>query len=151
MLYVPFFSRLVKMRQVNGYWKFMEHLETCLLIAEAVRVLCHLMMVLNVFSHWIYKMKCSSLSRILLFMASLFIEFMVEKFGDCENQRKSDFPKIYFTLLDAWELSVEKPQAILTCFTWWLSGPASRLVSLSNYASVNRNSGPPTPWTQQGI
>ena len=37
----------------------MQHLETCLLIAEADRVLCHLVMVLTVFSHWMYKMKYS--------------------------------------------------------------------------------------------
>ena len=36
----------------------MEHLETCLLIAETDRVLCHLVMVLTVFFffHWRYKM-----------------------------------------------------------------------------------------------
>ena len=34
-------------------------LETCLLIAEADRVLCHLVMPLTVFFHWMYKMKCS--------------------------------------------------------------------------------------------
>ena len=35
----------------------MQHLETCLLIAEADRVLCHLVLFLNVFFHWIYKIK----------------------------------------------------------------------------------------------
>ena len=69
----------------------MQHLETCLLIAEAVRVLCYLMIFLTVFSNWIYKMKCSLVSRVLLFTARLFIGFMVEKFGDCESHRKSDF------------------------------------------------------------
>ena len=33
--------------------------ETCLLIAEADRVLCHLVMFLPVVLHWIYKMKYS--------------------------------------------------------------------------------------------
>ena len=33
--------------------------QTCLLIAEAVRVLCHLVMFLTVFFYWMYKMKYS--------------------------------------------------------------------------------------------
>ena len=33
--------------------------ETCFLIAEADRVLCHLVIFLPVFLHWIYKMKYS--------------------------------------------------------------------------------------------
>ena len=37
----------------------MQHLETCLLIVEAVRVSCHLVMFLTVFFYWIYKMKYS--------------------------------------------------------------------------------------------
>ena len=37
----------------------MQHLETSLLIAEADRVLYHLVMVLTVFFHWMYKMKYS--------------------------------------------------------------------------------------------
>ena len=37
----------------------MQHLETCLLIAEADRVLCHLVMFLTVFFYWMYKMKYS--------------------------------------------------------------------------------------------
>ena len=37
----------------------MRHLETCLLTAEAGRVLCHLVMFLTAFSHWMDKMKYS--------------------------------------------------------------------------------------------
>ena len=33
----------------------MKHLETCSLIAEADRVLCHLVMFLTVFFYWKYK------------------------------------------------------------------------------------------------
>ena len=33
--------------------KFMQHLDTCSLIAEADRVLCHLVMFLTVFFYWI--------------------------------------------------------------------------------------------------
>ena len=35
----------------------MQPLETCLLIAEADRVLCHVVIFLTVFFHWMYKMK----------------------------------------------------------------------------------------------
>ena len=38
-----------KMWQVSSCGKFLQHLETCLLIAEADRVLCHLGMFLTVF------------------------------------------------------------------------------------------------------
>ena len=37
----------------------MQHLETCLLIAEADRVLCHLVMFLTVFFYWMYKINYS--------------------------------------------------------------------------------------------
>ena len=51
---------LVKIWQVSSCEKCMQNLlETCLLIAEADRVLCHLVMPLTVFFHWMYKMKCS--------------------------------------------------------------------------------------------
>ena len=50
---------LVKIWQVSSCGKFMQHLETCLLIAEADRVLCHLGMFLTVFFCWMYKMKYS--------------------------------------------------------------------------------------------
>ena len=39
----------------------MQHLETCLLIAEVDRVLCHLVMFFTVFLYWMYKMKYSCL------------------------------------------------------------------------------------------
>ena len=48
---------LVKIWQVSSCGKFMQRLETLLLIAEADRVLCHLVMFLTVFFHWMYKMK----------------------------------------------------------------------------------------------
>ena len=48
---------LVKIWQASSCGKFMQHLETCLLIAEADRVLCHLVMFLTVFLYWMYEMK----------------------------------------------------------------------------------------------
>ena len=49
---------LAKIWQVSSCEKFMQRLETCL--AEADRVLCHLLMFLTVFFYLIYKMKYSS-------------------------------------------------------------------------------------------
>ena len=37
----------------------MQHLETCLLIAEVDRVFCHFVMLLTAYFHWMYKMKYS--------------------------------------------------------------------------------------------
>ena len=37
----------------------MQHLDTCSMIAEEDRVLCHLVMFLTVFFYWMYKIKSS--------------------------------------------------------------------------------------------
>ena len=63
---------------------------------------------LTVFLRWIYKMNTSAVKNLLLFMAGVFIGFLVEKCTAWEKRnRKSSFSKIsfasYFTLLDAWE------------------------------------------------
>ena len=50
---------LVKIWQVSSCGKFIQRLETCLLIAEADRVLCHLVMFKTVFFYLKYKMKYS--------------------------------------------------------------------------------------------
>ena len=57
----------VKIWQVSSCWKLMQHLETCLLIAEADRVLCHLVMVffnpsLNCCLQTLFPLKSLSLS-----------------------------------------------------------------------------------------
>ena len=53
------------------------------LTAEADRVLCQLVMFFTVFFHWMYKMK-SATKSLLLFMASLFFVFLVEKYVACQ-------------------------------------------------------------------
>ena len=59
--------------------------------AEADRVLCELEMFLTVFFYWMYEMKFSyTIKSLLLFMASLSIGFLVEKYVACQS-RKSDF------------------------------------------------------------
>ena len=60
------------------------------LTAEANTVLCQLAMFLTVFFHWMYKMKFSCYQESSVFMASLFIAFLVEKYVVCQS-RKSDF------------------------------------------------------------
>ena len=62
-----------------------------ILSAEADRVLCQLVMFLTDFFHWMYKMKFSCYQESsILFMACLFIGFLVEKYVTCQS-RKSDF------------------------------------------------------------
>ena len=62
------------------------------LTAEADRVLCQHVMFLTVFSHWMYKMKysCYQESSVTVFIAGLFIGFLVAKCVACQS-RKSDF------------------------------------------------------------
>ena len=58
----------------------MQHLDTCLLIAEADRVLCPLILLcFNRLFALNLQYKITLLSGILLFMASVFIGFLVEK------------------------------------------------------------------------
>ena len=61
----------------------MNHLETYFSIAEADRVLCHLVMVLTVFFHLMYKKNTAATTNILLFMAGLLIGFLVKKCAAC--------------------------------------------------------------------
>ena len=71
----------------------MQRLETLLLIAEADRVLCHLVMFLTVFFHWMYKMKyrasCYQDSSVV--HGCFFIGFLDEKCAACQSHRKSYF------------------------------------------------------------
>ena len=60
------------------------------LTAEADRVLCQLVMFLTVFSTGCTKWSSAAIKSLLLFMASLFIGFLVEKYNACQS-RKSDF------------------------------------------------------------
>ena len=58
----------------------MQHLRlACSLIAEADRVLSHLVMFLPVFLHWIYKMKYSSYQHSFVILGWLVYWVVVEK------------------------------------------------------------------------
>ena len=73
------------------------------LTAEADRVLCQLVMFSELyFSTECTKWNSAAIKSPLLFMASLFIGFLVEKYVACQS-RKSDFGwhRFRFTLLDA--------------------------------------------------
>ena len=128
---------LVNIWQASSCRKFMQHLETCLLIAEADRILCHLMMFLTT---WCTKWNTAAIKHLLLFMAGLVYWVFAWEMRRLSKSseirfRVTSFSKmslLYFTLLDVWEgLQVSNYFG----FTWWHSGSASRLVSLSNYCS----------------
>ena len=60
------------------------------LTAEADRVLCQLVMFLAAFFYWMYKKwNSAAIKSLLLFVASLFNGFLVEKYVACQS-RKSD-------------------------------------------------------------
>ena len=71
--------------------------------AEADRVLCQLVMYLTVFSTGFTKWNTAAIRSLLLFMAGLFIGFLVEKCVACQNSvirfRMASFS--FFTLLNA--------------------------------------------------
>ena len=60
-------------------WKIYAASETCLLIAEADRVLCYLVMFLPVFLHWFYKMKYSCYQHSLVILGWVVYWVVVEK------------------------------------------------------------------------
>ena len=82
---------LVNIWQASSCRKFMQHLETCLLIAEADRILCHLLMFLTVFSSGCTKWNTATFKILLLFMAGLFTGLLVEKCAARQSHWKSDF------------------------------------------------------------
>ena len=71
--------------------------------AEADRVLCQLVMYLTVFSTGCTKWNTAAIKSLLLFMAGLFIWFLVEKCVACQNSviRFRMASCLFFTLLNA--------------------------------------------------
>ena len=85
------------------------------LTAEADRVLCQLVMFLTVFFHWDVQSEIQLLyiRSLLLFMGSLFIGFLVEKYVICQS-RKSDFRWHHFRFAPClMRKRVAKSEAIL--------------------------------------
>ena len=130
---------LVKIWKVSSCRKFMQRLETCLLIAEADRVLCHLVMFLTVFSTRCTKWNRAA-NKIVLCNSWLvcLLRFwlrnapLVKVIGNPISDGivfKNELT--HLPLLEAykegWKVSSDSG------LTWWPSGAASGLVSLSNY------------------
>ena len=84
------------------------------LIAEADRVLCQLVMFLTAFFYWVYKKwNSAAIKSLLLFVASLFIGFLVKKYVACQSW-KSDFGWHRFRFSPClMRKRVEKSEAIL--------------------------------------
>ena len=104
---------LVKIWQVSSCRKFLQHLETCLLWQlKLTEFFINLWCFLLSFSTGCIKWNTATINSLLLFMAGLFIEFLVGKCAACQSW-KSDFGWHrfrFFTLLDAgWKV----PQAIM--------------------------------------
>ena len=78
---------LVKIWQVGSCGKFMQHLETCLLIAEADRVLCHLVMFLTVENHGqnLAKKWTSSSTVYILFTRCFFLWKNIDSWTPSNN------------------------------------------------------------------
>ena len=82
---------LVKIWQVSSCGKFMQHLETCLLWQLKLTEFCvNLWCFLMFFPTGCTKWNTAAIKSLLLFMAGLFIGFLVEKWVACQS-RKSDF------------------------------------------------------------
>ena len=70
--------------------------ETCLLIAEADRVLSHFVMFLPVFLHWIYKMKYSCYRHSFVILGWL-VYWVVVETRTTKRNWKSSFSKISYS------------------------------------------------------
>ena len=82
---------LVKVWQVSSYGKFMQHLESCLLWQLKLAEFCVNLWCFSLsFSTGCTKWNTAAIKSLLLFMAGLFIGFLVEKYVACQS-RKSDF------------------------------------------------------------
>ena len=101
--------------------------------AEADRVLCQPVMNLTVFYTGCTKWNTAAIKSLVLFMAGLFIGFLVEKCLACQNS------VIRFRIASSFSFStlfnaLEGLKVSSNCgLPWYLSGTESRMVSLSNY------------------
>ena len=101
---------LVKIWQVSSCRKFIQHLETCLLWQlKLTEFFVNLWCFLLSFSTGCLKWNTAAINSLLLFMAGLFIEFLVEKCAACQS-RKSDFGWHRFRFSPCW-MRVEKPSS----------------------------------------
>ena len=77
---------------MSSFAKYMQHLETCLLTDKADRGLRHLVIRFYLsFSTGCTKWNAVAIKILLLFMAGLFIGFLVGKCAACQSHQKCDF------------------------------------------------------------
>ena len=114
-------------------WKIYAASETFLLIAETDRVLCHLVMFLPLFLHWIYKMKYGSYQRSFVILGWLDYWVVVEKCAPVKRKSEITIFKnklllvSFFTLLD-----------YAKCLNYLMGFRAAcRPVGLSNYVAFH--------------
>ena len=124
---------LVKICQVSSCRKFMQHLETCYFDSWSWQSFVSTCVVFNCLFLLDVQNEIHLLSRSpLLFVASLFIGFLVEKYITCQS-RKYDFGRYCFQFSPCLKCKrVEKSEAILALLER-VPGAASWMVSLSNY------------------
>ena len=116
MFFNVFFNWMYKMKYscyqessvIHGrfvYWVFgweMQHLETCLLWQlKLTEFFVNLWCFLLSFTSGCIKWNTAAINSLLLFMAGLFIEFLVEKCAPCQSQ-KSDFGWHRFHFSPCW-------------------------------------------------
>ena len=118
---------LVKIWQVGSCKKFMQHLESCLLWRLKLTEFCvNLWFFLTVFFYWMYKNEIQLLSRVFCYSRLVWLwgfwlrDASLVKVG---NPISDGIVSVFHL---AWKLWGD------TGLTWYLSGAASRMVSLSN-------------------
>ena len=129
------YLRLVKIWHGSSCGKFVQHLETCLLIAEADRVLCRLILLcfnrlfaVELQSEYICYQIC----------------FVIHGWRVCKvfvwemrrlTKKKSELIVFKNKLFILFHLT--GCVRTFKCLTWWFSGAESRLVTLSNYIAFD--------------
>ena len=148
-LHPIFMFWLVKIWQVSSRGKFMQRLETWLLIAEADRVLCHLVMFKTVFFYLMYKMKyscyqdCSVIHGWFVYCAFCWQMHRLSKSLEIRRFRMASFSKMSFLTYPCLRRKrVEKSQAILeNLMTFrssiWTGKPAQLLSLMCFFFSVS--------------
>ena len=96
------------------------------LMAEADRVLCQLVIFLTVFFYWMYKHEIQLLSRVFCYSWLVCLLLFWLRDASLVKVGNPISDGIVFVFYLAWKLWSD------TGLTWYLSGAASRLVSLSN-------------------
>ena len=121
---------LVKIGQVSSCRKFMQHLESCLLWQLKRTEFCVNLWFFNRSFHWMYKMKFSCYSWLVCLLGFWLRNTSLVKAGNPISDG------MVFVLRLAWCVHVRRGLKVWSDtagLTWYLSGAASRMVSLSNY------------------